>query len=118
MKASQSHLTSLLSVILFVLGALLLFGIALLMGFTALASVFAGMEIKAEQTILFVALGFEGLVLLAAAFFTFQKYLQKPAADQELSVSLPNWLIAIFVIVTGGCLLIGYLIGSSAKAIG
>src|SRR5512141_1383742 len=102
MKASQGHLASLLSTIVFVCGALLLVGIALLMGFATLTSVFTGTEIKAEQTILFVALGFEGLVLLAAAFFTLQKYLQKPAADQDLSISLPNWLIAIFVVVAGG----------------
>jgi hypothetical protein len=117
MKASQGPLASLLSALVFIGGALLLFGIALLMGFAALTSVFAGMEIKAEQTILFVALGFEGLVLLAAAFFTFQKYLQKPAADQDLSISLPNWWIAIFILGTSGAISAGYLIGERAQTI-
>ncbi|HSB00173.1 MAG TPA: PrsW family glutamic-type intramembrane protease [Anaerolineales bacterium] len=115
MKASQSNLPSLLSAITFSLGAVFLFGIALLMGVAALTSVFTKAGIKAEQTILLVAFGFEGLVLLAAAFFSFQKFLQKPSADQNLSISIPHWLTAVFIIAAGGSILVGYLIGR-AKA--
>ena len=112
MKASQYHLPSLLSAIIFVLGALLLFGIGLLMGFAVLLSLFTGTEIKAEQTILLIAFGFEGLILSAAAFFSFQKFLQKRAADQSVSIPIPNWLIAVFAVVAGASILIGYLISA------
>ena len=51
MKTSQNHLPSLLSSILFILGALFLFGIGLVMGVTALVSFVTGTEVQAEQTV-------------------------------------------------------------------
>lgn len=116
MKPSQTHLPSLLGSVLFFLSALLLSGIGLLMGFTALFSFFTGEGIKVEQTIIFITLGFEGIVLFIAAFFAFQKTLQKPSADQEISFSFSRWQILIFVITALAAILIGYQI-SGDKAI-
>ncbi len=110
MRASQNHIPALLGAILFLLGALLLFGIGLLMGFAALASLVTGEEVKAQQTIFLIAFSFEGSILLAAAVFAFQKYVQTPSADREMSIRIPNWLVASFAIVTGVSILIGYLI--------
>lgn len=110
MKAAPSHSPSLFGSILFLLGALFLFGIGLFIGMTALASLVAGVEIKAEQTILLVAFGFESLVLLTAAFFTFQKFLQKPSADQEAVLSISNWQILVLTLIAGAALFIGYQI--------
>ncbi|MBN2116408.1 MAG: PrsW family intramembrane metalloprotease [Anaerolineales bacterium] len=112
MKASPYHFPSLLSAIMFVIGALFVFGIGLLMGFAVLLSLFWGTEIQAQQTIILIAFGFEGLVLLAAAFFSFQKFLQKPSADQGISIPVPDWLIAVFAILAGASILIGYLISA------
>jgi hypothetical protein len=39
------------------------------MGITTLTSLFSGTGIRAEQTVPFVAFGFEAVVLLTAAFF-------------------------------------------------
>jgi hypothetical protein len=54
--------------------------------------------------------------LSAAAFFSFQKFLQKRAADQSVSILIPSWLIAVFAVVAGASILIGYSI-STVKAI-
>jgi hypothetical protein len=80
------------------------------MGLTALFSFFTGESIKVEQTIIFITLGFEGTVLFVAAFFAFQKTLQKPSADQDLSFSISRWQILIFVIMALAAILIGYQI--------
>jgi len=109
-KASQAHLPSLLSTILFFLSALFLLGIGLFMGSTALLSFFTGEAVKVEQTIIFIAFGFEAVVLFIAAFFSFQKTLQKPSADQDASFSVSGWQLAIFMITAFASLLIGYQI--------
>src|ERR1043166_1734596 len=94
-KTSQNHLPSLFSSLLFIVGAIFVFGLALIMGVTALSSLVTGTEIQSEQTIFLFAFGFQGLLLLAAAFFSFQKFLRKSSADQDVSLSLPIWLILI-----------------------
>src|SRR5574339_234612 len=103
----SNHYPSLFSSVLFILGALFLLGIALLMGVTALVSLFTGTEVRAEQTVPLVAFGFEAIVLLAAAFFSLQKFLQKPTADEKASVSISIWQIILLIFVAGISLLIG-----------
>lgn len=116
MRVSQNHIPALLSAILFVLGALLLFGIGLLMGLAALTSLVRGEEVRTQQTIFAIAFSFEGLILVAAAFVSFQKFLQVPLADQEMSIPMPNWLTIVLASVAGAALLIGYWIGESQMA--
>lgn len=117
MKAPSNHYPSLFSSVLFILGALFLLGIALLMGVTALISLFTGTEVRAEQTVPLVAFGFEAIVLFAAAFFSLQKFLQKPYADEKASVSFSSWQIILLVFVTAVSLLIGYQIGQMKNII-
>ncbi len=112
MNSSQNHLPSLLSAILFVLGALFLFGIGLIMAVTALASFGTGAEAQVGQTVFFAGFSFAGTLLLVAAFFALQKYLQKPSADQGMSLPMPNWLIGALILVAGAAILIGYEVGS------
>ena len=80
------------------------------MGFTALLSFFTSEAVKVEQTILFIAFGFEGVVLFIAAFFSIQKTLQKPSADQDTSFSVSFWQIVIVMIVAFASILVGYQI--------
>ena len=107
MKSSQTHLPSLLSSLLFLLGAVLILSTGLLMGGTALLLVAQGKNIQIQQPILFVALGFEALVLFLAAFFSFQKTLQKPSADRETFFSLSTWQMIIIVMIASASILIG-----------
>jgi len=80
------------------------------MGSTALMSFFTGEAIKVEQTIIFIAFGFEAIVLFIAAFFSFQKTLRKPSADQDASFSVSLRQIVIFTITAFAAILIGYQI--------
>ena len=86
------------------------------MGSAALFSFFTGESIKVEQTIISIAFGFEAVLLFLAAFFSFQKTLQKPSADQEASFSVAPWQIVIFTITAFASILIGYQL-SGIKAI-
>lgn len=82
------------------------------MGVTALASFAMGTGVQAQQTIFMIAFGFEGLILLVAAYYSIQKYRQKPLMDEHISLPASyGWMILILVIA-GGSLLIGYLVGS------
>jgi len=83
------------------------------MGVTALISLLTGETVQAEQTIFFIALGFEGIILSFAAFFSFQKFLNKQAAEQDFVLSIPKVQIAICVLGAG----IAILVGSQINAV-
>jgi hypothetical protein len=111
LQKAPTHLPSLLGSILFALSALFLLGIALLMGFAALYSFIIREPVQAEQTVLFIAFGFEAALLLAAAFFSLQKTLQKPSADQASFVSVSRLQMLTGMLIAAGAILIGSLIG-------
>ena len=115
MKSSSTHLSSLLSSLLFILGALLFLSVALLMGVTALSTFFTGADVGAQQTIILAVAGFEGLILLVAAFISIQKFLHKPLAEQDSSFSISVWQIAISLIIAGVVVFIGREISANAK---
>ena len=77
------------------------------MGVTALLLVAQGKNIQIQQTILFVTFGFEALILFVAAFFSFQKTLQKPVADRETFFTLPPWKLILVAIAAGASILVG-----------
>lgn len=110
---TRNHVPSLLGALVFILAALFLFGIAFVMGVGVLTSLFMETGIQSEQTVLLVAFGFEALVLAAAAYFSFQKFLQKPGADQELSIPMSNGWIAVLALVAGLSILLGYQISKA-----
>ncbi len=112
MKTSQTHLPSLLSSLLFLLGAVLILSTGLLMGGTALLLVAQGKNIQIQQTILFVAFGFEAVILFLAAFFSFQKTLQKPSADRETFFNLSLWQMIIIVLAASVSILVGSWVGA------
>lgn len=111
MKTSQTHLPSLLSSLLFSLGAVLVFSTGLLMGFTALISLARGKGVEIQQTILFVAFGFEAIVLFLAAIFSFQKTLEKPSADRAISLNLAPWQMILIAVAAGLSILVGSWVG-------
>ena len=115
MKTSQTHLPSLLSSLLFVLGAVLILSTGLLMGVTALLLVAQGKNIQIQQTILFVTLGFEAIILFVAAFFSFQKTLQKPAADRETFFTLAPWKLLLVAIAASVSILVGSWVSGFEK---
>jgi len=108
----QTHFPSLFASILFALSGLFLLGIGLLMGLAALMVLFTGQPVQAPQTIYFVALSFEAVLLFAAAFFALQKNLDKPSADRPSFLSLSHMQIVVGLLVAAGVILIGRLIGA------
>jgi hypothetical protein len=97
----------LLSSLLFSLGAVLIFSAGLLMGLTALISLAQGKDVEIQQTILFVAFGFEATLLVLAAFFSFQKTLEKPSADRKTFFTLTSWQMTLVVIAASLSILVG-----------
>ena len=112
MKSSQTHLPSLFGSLLFLLGAIFFFSIGLVMGVTALTSLFTGETVQANQTIFFLAFGFEGILLLIAAFISLQKFLNKPSVEQNTVFSFSGKHIALGILATGIAILIGSPISS------
>ena len=108
----QTHFPSLFASILFALSGLFLLGIGLLMGLAALMVLSTGQPVQAPQTIYFVALSFEAVLLFAAAFFALQKNLDKPSADRPSFLSLSHMQIVVGLLVAAGVILIGRLIGA------
>ena len=110
---TQTHLPSLLGSLLFILGAVLGLGVAVLMGVVALSTFLTGGEVDASQTIVLAVAGFEGLVLMGAAFVSIQKFLQKPSAETDSSFTISVWQIVALVILAGAAVLIGHLVNSN-----
>ena len=115
MNPSRTHLPSLFSSLLFLLGALFFFSIGLVMGVTALGALLAGKSIEANQTIFFLAFGFEGLILLIATFISIQKFLNRPIVEQPAVLSLSRAQIAICIISAGIAVLIGSQISGNGS---
>src|SRR5690349_13706233 len=107
LQKTQTHIPSLLSALVFALAGLFVLGIGLLMGFSALLSLVTGRSVETQQTVLFIAFSFEGLLLFLATFFSIQKMLEKPAADRSSSFTISWWLVLVVVLVAAGVFLIG-----------
>jgi hypothetical protein len=114
-KSSQTHLPSLLSSLLFVVGALLFLSVALLMGITALSAFFTGTDVQAQQTIILAVSAFEGLILLIVAFIAIQKFLHKPFAEKDSSFSISVWQIVISLVIAGAVILFGSRISMNGQ---
>jgi PrsW family intramembrane metalloprotease len=115
LQRTPTHLPSLLASILFALGGLLLLGIGLLMGFSALMASVSGDPVQAGQTIFFVAFGFEAILLFAAAFFAFQKTLYQPVADQTSFITVSRWQILVSMLIAASVILTGSLISRNEQ---
>ena len=110
MKIKSEHLPSLLSALLFILAGVLLFGIAFVMGITALAALVTGESVPPQQTIFAAGYSFTGFVLFAAAIFALQKYRRNPAAERVVFAAPRTGHILLLVLLAGLCLLLGYWI--------
>ena len=114
MKASsQTHLPSLFSSLLFLLGALFFLSISLVMGVSALISLLTGETVQANLTILFLVLGFEGVLLLIATFVSILNFLNNQSAEQNTIFFLSLKQILLCITVTGIAIVIGSLISSN-----
>lgn len=116
MNSPRSHIPSLLSALLFIVGALTFFSVALLMAVTALGTFFAGEGVGAQQTIIMMVSAFQALILTGAAFIAIQRFLQKPFAEQDASFSVSARHVIASLFLAAIALLIGYQIVRSETA--
>ena len=110
MKQSSTHIPSLLGALLFILGAVIVLGVAVLMGIVTLGKLLTGDTIQVGETILLAVTLFEGLLLLAAAYFSIQKLRQQPSADVESAYSISILQVAASLFLAGVAILIGHQI--------
>ena len=110
MKTSSTHLPSLFGSLLFLLGAVFGLGAALLLGIVALSRGLVGGSFDARETIVFMVVAFEGVLLLAAAVISIQKFLHIPSADRDTSYTISPWQIGVCILLAGLALLLGHLI--------
>src|SRR5689334_1917097 len=115
MKSSQSHLPSLMSALLFIVGAMVFFSVALITGITTLATLLAGKEVHAQQTILCAVSGFEALILLIAAFMSVQRYRQQPFTEQDFSFRIGAWQIVVYLLLIAVVVFLGYQFGEKSS---
>lgn len=116
MNSSKSHIPSLLSALLFIVGALMFFSVALFVGVTSLGTVLAGEDLGAQQTIIMTVSAFQALILIGAALVSIQRFRQHSFAEQDSSFSVSTWQIVISLIVTSVALIAGYWIVQSEIA--
>ena len=112
MKSSTSHLPSLFSSLLFIAAAMLFLSVAVVMGITALASLFTNQKVQAQQTIFLAISIFEVVLLLIATFVSIQRFRGQPFAAQDASFSITAWQVVISLIIAGIVIFIGYQFGA------
>lgn len=107
MTRSSTHLPSLLGALLFILGAVFTLGISIVLVVITLGKILTGGQVEVRETITAAIFGFEGLLLLAAAFISIQKVMQKPSADHESAFTISLWQIVACLVSAGSAILIG-----------
>lgn len=110
MRTTTSHIPSLLSALLFIVGALTFLSVSLLMGVTSLGTVLAGEGLGAQQTIIMTVSAFQALILIGAAFVSIQRFRQHSFAEQDSSFSASAWQLGLSLILTSIILIAGYWI--------
>lgn len=115
MKPSQTSYAPFFSLLLFAISALLLFAFAFLIGVSQVFTFVREGRIAAQSTIVLVALGFEGLIILGAAVISYMKLSSKPAAERIMSPSITVSQIMIGVVGTALVLWIGSIIQNNAS---
>jgi PrsW family intramembrane metalloprotease len=116
MNSSRSHIPSLLSALLFIVGALTFFSVALLMAVTALGTFFAGDGVGAQQTIVMTVSAFQALILTGAAIIAIQRFRESPFAAQDASFNVSARHVIASLFLAAAALFIGYQIVKSETA--
>ena len=108
MTSQRAHLPSLLSALLFVVGALTFLSVALLMAVTALGTFLAGQAVGAQQTIIMTVSAFQAVILVGAAFVAIQRFRQTSFAEQNSFFTIRVWQVAVSLLLAALALFAGY----------
>lgn len=108
MQAANRSVASLLISLTLFLGVALLLATSFFLVFAASLPLFASESVDAQGLILGVSFGFLTVILSAATFFCFQKYLDQPAAEKDIRTRLTGKSLAALLVGTGAALSAGY----------
>jgi hypothetical protein len=75
--------------------------LATVVGTIVLIGTMTGQEMDVSQMILIAVAIFEALLLLAAAYVSLLKVMQKPSADVESTFTIKPWQIAVLLVAAG-----------------
>lgn len=115
MNPPRSHIPSLLGSLLFLLGGVLGLGLAVVMGVVVLSRLLTEGNVGPRDTTILAVAAFEGSILLGAAYVSFQKFLQRPAAESDSSFTISAWQIAACIVAGGFALLLGHWIAADQR---
>jgi hypothetical protein len=113
-KSSNTHIPSLLGLLLFTLVGILALLVAALIGSVTLIKAMNGGQMEVRQMTLIAVALFEALLLLGAAYVSLLKVLQKPAADAEAIFTMKGWQIAACLALAALAIWLGSLILENA----
>ncbi len=106
----STHIPSLLGLLLFTFVGILALLVAALIGSVALIKTMSGGLMDVRQMTLVAVAIFEALLLLGAAYVSFLKVLQKPAADAEAIFTIKGWQIAACLALAAAAIWLGSLL--------
>lgn len=108
MSTARSHIPSLLSALLFIVGALTFFSVAVLMAVTALGTVLVGESVAAQQTIILTVSAFQALILIGATFVSIQRFREQTFAERDTSFTISARQVVSSLVLVGAALFAGY----------
>ena len=114
MQPTQRSIPALLIALTLLASGALLLATSVGMFVSAFLPLINGEAINTSGTIYSIVFGFETLLLLAAAYFSFQKYQLKESADQPIEFALRGWQVVLIIIVTSAALGLGYLLAENS----
>jgi hypothetical protein len=109
-KSSNTHIPSLLGLLLFTFVGILALLVAALIGSVTLIKTMNGGQMEVRQMTLIAVATFEALLLLGAAYVSLLKVLRKPAADAESIFTIKGWQIAACLLVAATAIWLGSLL--------
>lgn len=115
-STTRSHLPSLLSALLFIVGALTFSSVAVIMTVTALGTALIGRSVAAQQTIVLTVSAFQALILVGAAFVSIQRFRGQSFADKDSSFTISTRQVIASLFLAAVALFAGYRLIESDTA--
>jgi hypothetical protein len=110
MKTSNTHIPSLLGLLLFTLVGILALVLAAILGTLALYTTVTGGQMQVRQVTLIAVAIFEAALLLVAAYISLLKVMRKPSADSDATFTIKAWQILLFLVLAGAAIWLGSLV--------
>ena len=115
MNSTQTHYPSFIAFVFFAIGAMFIFSIASILGFSALMIFLDTERVDVQITTYLVSFSFLGTLLVTASVISFIRFINNPTAEVTVTTSLARSKVLIGIIAIGLILLTGHFMQSSAS---